>query len=186
MTSVSSQNARASGIGTSVSRSANRYLYSRPTSLADGRNAPTGGRRTTSSVSPTVTAIVRLDAPPLMTSCRSAPSTPTLSRSQALRAASSRSDMLRAQFPFEDLAAGVAGQLLVDDPHVCRHLEPGQPCGDVFAHLLFGDLDAVADTHHCTHLLAEAVVRNADDRGLGDVGMLVQRRFDFGGIDVLA
>src|SRR4051812_23644336 len=122
MTSASSQNPSTSGTGTFVSRSANRYLYSRPTSLAEGRNAPTGGRRTTSSVSPTVTAIVRVDAPPLMTSCVSGPSTPTWSRSQAPRAGSSRSDMLRAQFALENLAAGVAGQLVVDNPeHLGRH-----------------------------------------------------------------
>src|SRR3954466_5171819 len=93
MTSASSQKANTSGTGTSVSRNAARYRYSRDTSLADGRNAPTGGRRTTSSVSPTVTAIVRLDAPPLMTSWLSGPATPTLSSSQPASPATSTSDM---------------------------------------------------------------------------------------------
>src|SRR5437868_2481509 len=92
MTSASSQKANTSGTGTSVSRNAARYLYSRATSLADGRNAPTGGRRTTSSTPATVTAIVRFDAPPLMISWLSAPSTPMLSRSQSPSATASSSD----------------------------------------------------------------------------------------------
>src|SRR3954454_18416131 len=108
MTSASSQKANTSGTGTSVSRNAARYRYSRDTSLADGRNAPTGGRRTTSSVSPTVTAIVRFDAPPLMISWVSEPSTPTWSRSQAPSATASRSDVVRTTRTYRSFRYGAA------------------------------------------------------------------------------
>ena len=42
------------------------------------------------------------------------------------------------------------------------------------------------DAHHCADLLAEALVGDADDRGLGDVGVLVQRGLDLGRVDVLS
>ena len=48
------------------------------------------------------------------------------------------------------------------------------------------DRGAVAHTDHGAHLLADALVGDADDRGLGDVGMLVERGLDLGGVDVLA
>ena len=54
------------------------------------------------------------------------------------------------------------------------------------ADVVFGEAGAVAHAHHCADLLAEALVRDADDRGLGDVGVLVQRGLDLGRVDVLA
>ncbi len=47
-------------------------------------------------------------------------------------------------------------------------------------------VDAVADADDRADLLAEPFVGHADDRGFGDVRVLVQRGFDLGGVDVLA
>ena len=43
----------------------------------------------------------------------------------------------------------------------------------------------VAHTDHGAHLLAHALVGDADGRGLGDVGVLVEGGLDLGGVDVL-
>src|SRR4051812_30956827 len=91
-----------------------------------------------------------------------------------------------AELALEDLAAGVAGQLLVHEPDLHRDLERGEASADVVLHVGLRERRAVAHADDGTDLLAETIVRDADDRGLGDVGVLVERGFDLGRVDVLA
>src|SRR5262249_16955302 len=156
---------------------------------AVGRNAVTGGRRTTSSRSPMRTPIVTLEWPPLSSSVSTGPSsTPsTFFTIQARSASGSASDIERfAQLALQNLAAAVSRELFVDQPHVCRHLERRETSTYVTADIVFVHGGSISDANDRADLFAKSVVRDADDGRLGDVGVLVKCRFDFGGVDVLA
>ena len=67
-----------------------------------------------------------------------------------------------------------------------RHLEGGEPVGDVRRTRPRSSDAPGRTTHDGADLLAESLVGHADDRGLGHVGVLVERGFDLGRVDVLA
>ena len=79
---------------------------------------------------------------------------------------------LAAQDVLQELAAGVAGELLEGEVDVGRHLEGGQAVGHPLLHLGLGEGGALLELDGGLHLLAELGVGHAVDRGVGDLGVV--------------
>src|SRR5262245_49867850 len=93
---------------------------------------------------------------------------------------------LLAELALEDLAGGVARQLSVADRDHRGDLEHSQPFGHVLAHRLGVEVAPFPQPDDGSDLFAERWMGDADHGGVGDVGVLEQRRLHFGGVDVLA
>ncbi len=78
-----------------------------------------------------------------------------------------------AQRPLQDLARGVAGQLLVGEGDPGRHLEGGQRLGQEVLQLVGVEVGAGLAQDHAGHLLAQPVVGDAEHRRLVHVAVLV-------------
>ena len=84
---------------------------------------------------------------------------------------------LLSQGSFVDLAAVVAGQL-VDGVDAGGDLVRREPLGEEGPQRRWGQRRVAADHDHGGQFDAEHVVRQPDDRGLGDRRVLVERRLD--------
>src|SRR6266540_3549753 len=89
-----------------------------------------------------------------------------------------------AQFPFEHLADGVAGQRL-DEVHRAWQLEAAKAGTTEGDELLGGGVHPLAQGDDRLHRLPPALVRDADQRGFQDRGVREQNPPDLAGVDVL-
>src|SRR5271166_5467548 len=92
---------------------------------------------------------------------------------------------MNGDFAAEKLAGGTFGQL-VEDPYVARVLVGGYAFLDELAQLVGPGLCAVLQRDRGADLLAERFVRQAEDRSLGDIVMLVEDFLDLARIHVEA
>src|SRR5256885_1661357 len=95
-------------------------------------------------------------------------------------------DQFVSEVALEDLAGRVPRERIGPEPHADRDFEPGQPLGYERTELVFASVCPGLELHNGPDLLAEYLVGDADDGGVGDRGMLVQRRLDLDAVDVLA
>src|SRR2546430_1281866 len=91
-----------------------------------------------------------------------------------------------AQEVLEHFAGGISGQRLVAQLDVFGHLEVGEACRAVGAQVLGGGGRPWFELHDRLDLLAEHLVRDADDGGVDDAGMLEQHLLDLDAVHVLA
>src|SRR5918998_5551948 len=94
-------------------------------------------------------------------------------------------DRLLAQLVLLDLP-GHGHRELAAARDVARDLVASDLAAAVVAQLVFVDAGALAGDHPGHDLLAEALVRYADDLHVGDCGVAVEELLDLAGIDVLA
>src|SRR3954454_6880455 len=99
-------------------------------------------------------------------------------------AAFSTALVLLLELPLDHLARLVARQLVVDDD-LARHLVVGELALHVRPQLVRAGTRAVTQHHVRDERLTEPLVLYADNRGVGDVGVLVQTVLDLGGEHVL-
>src|SRR6266516_3846815 len=114
---------------------------------------------------------------------------------QAMLVSASDSDQHFSSFcvslslqPLVDLAVVLTRQL-VDELNAARALVVRQPVtteADELVGKVAARLDARAQLDHCEHLFAPLRVRDADDGGVGQGGMVEQHRVDLGRVDVHA
>src|SRR5581483_5062915 len=93
---------------------------------------------------------------------------------------------LVAQVALQDLPRGVAGQFVVAQPDPHGHLERRQSLACVLLQLGDRDRRARLALHDGGDLLAEHVVGDAEHGDVHHRGVLEERRFHLGGVDVLA
>jgi len=86
--------------------------------------------------------------------------------------------------PLQHLAGGIAAQG-VDELHVPRHLEPGQPLSAVRGELFSGDRRPRLEDEKALGTSPPPRIGNANNRRLHHRGMLVQRALHLRGGDVL-
>ena len=90
-----------------------------------------------------------------------------------------------AQLVLHHFAGGVAGEL-VDEPEVAGAFVVGEALGAEREQRLVRERRAGLAHHERADVLAEHLVRHADDRGLLHVGVLEDHGLDVGGVDVVA
>src|SRR3984893_3980400 len=91
-----------------------------------------------------------------------------------------------AQEVLEHIAGGISGQRLVTRLDVLGHLEVGETFRAVGAEVLDRGGRTGLQLHDRLDLLAEHLVRDPDDGGVDDVGMLEQHLLDLDAVHVLA
>src|ERR1019366_5021435 len=96
-----------------------------------------------------------------------------------------RRGQLILELRLQDLACGVAGEL-VDDLDAPRHLVVRQRAGTVLSELVSRRRRPGREHDHGGHVLAQHWVRDSHHGGLDDVGMLEQHGLDVAGVDVVA
>src|SRR5947207_3163150 len=94
--------------------------------------------------------------------------------------------LVTAQEVLEHFARGISGQRLVTQLDVLGDLEVGEASRALGAEVLGGGGRAGFQLHDRLDLLAEHLVRDADDGGVDDVGMLEQHLLDLDAVHVLA
>src|SRR5215204_1534130 len=94
--------------------------------------------------------------------------------------------VVAAQEVLEHLAGRISGQRLVAQLDVLGHLEVGETLRAVGAEVLGRRGRVGLELHHRLDLLAEHLVRDADDGGVDDVGMLEEGLLDLDAVHVLA
>src|ERR1700722_17537618 len=91
---------------------------------------------------------------------------------------------VQADFSLQDLAGRTFGES-IHDPYGTRALVRCYLALGVFAQLILGGGLPGLERHDGGDLFAERLVRHADDRGLGDRGVLVQHLLDLPRVDVV-
>src|SRR5207244_1613707 len=101
----------------------------------------------------------------------------------SLRSLVAASNKQRREVAALDLAHGVAGELVDEEPAL-GNLVLRQSREAVGAQFVFGDAGTRAELHRDDDALAEAFIWHADDRARLDVRKLVQDPFDLGRVHV--